>query len=151
MNNPTEMNRNSRPLSYTLAELKSAVKDFFETRFAILKCELKQNLEHLEIAAPLLVVGAVLLCTAYLLITAGMIALVAVFIHSAYRWFFAFTGIGLLWAVAAGIAGYIAMREFKLKALAPKKTLEVLKGDKAWLQKEMRSDHGRGSGRDIAA
>ena len=61
------------------------------------------------------------------------------FPNSPYRWCFGFFGIGMLWAILGMLAGYFAKREFAAKQLMPTKTIEVLKGDKIWIQSEMKS------------
>jgi hypothetical protein len=53
---------------------------------------------------------------------------------------FGFVGVALLWAIIGGIAAYFAKREFALKGIVPKRTFEVLRGDKIWLQREAK-DH----------
>ena len=151
MNHNAEINRNSRSLSEIIGELKSELKQFADTRIAMLRAEFKETLTHLKIAAPLAIVGLIFVGTAYLLITAATVALVAVFIDSTFRWFFALGGVGILWLVLGGVALYVAKREFELKRLTPQKTLAVLKGDKEWLQREVRSEYGNGSGRNLAA
>ena len=45
----------------------------------------------------------------------------------------------MLWAILGMLAGYFAKREFAAKQLMPTKTIEVLKGDKIWIQSEMKS------------
>ena len=83
----------------------------------MLRAEFKETLTHLKIAAPLAIVGLIFVGTAYLLITAATVALVAVFIDSTFRWFFALGGVGILWLVLGGVALYVAKREFELKRL----------------------------------
>src|SRR5438874_7313512 len=139
MHNNAETNYTARSLAAIAAEMKQELKEFTETRIAMLKSELREKIGHWKIAAPLAGIGIVLLATAYLLITLGLVALAAVFIDSQYRWFFAFIGVGVLWALLGGVAVYIAKREFELNRLMPEKTLEVLKGDKVWLQQEARN------------
>jgi len=139
MNDAAESNHSTRSIASIAAEMKQEFKEFIETRLAMLKAEFRENLAHWKIAAPLAGVGAVLLCTAYLLITLSLVALAAVFIHSEYRWFFALLGIGVLWAILGGVALYIAKREFELNRIMPQKTIEILKGDKVWLQREARN------------
>jgi uncharacterized membrane protein YqjE len=151
MNHSAEVNRSFRSLSEILGDLKSELKEFADTRITMLRAEFKENLSHLKIAAPLAALGLVLFGTASLLITAAIVALVAVFIDSTYRWFFALGSVGILWLVLGGVALYIAKREFELKRLTPQKTLAVLKGDKEWLQHEVRSEYGNGSTRKLAA
>jgi uncharacterized membrane protein YqjE len=139
MNNAADSNHSTRSIASIAAEMKQEFKEFVETRVAMLRAEFREKLAHWKIAAPLAGVGAVLLCTAYFLITLSLVALAAVFIHSEYRWFFALLGVGVLWAILAGVALYIAKREFELNRVMPQKTIEVLKGDKVWLQQEVRN------------
>jgi uncharacterized membrane protein YqjE len=139
MHNNAESNQTARSLAAIAAEMKQELKDFAETRISMLKSELREKIGHWKMAVPLAGIGVVLLGTAYLLITFGLVALAAVFIDSPYRWFFALIGVGVLWGLLGGIALYIAKREFELNRLMPQKTLEVLNGDKIWLQKEVRN------------
>jgi uncharacterized membrane protein YqjE len=140
MNSRAEINDDEKSLAAIVREMKQELKEFVETRFSMLKSELREKLVHWKIAAPLAGIGVVLLSTAYLLITLGLVALAAVFIgDTPYRWFFAFIAVAALWAVLGGISLYIAKREFELNRLMPQKTMEVLKGDKVWLQQEARN------------
>jgi uncharacterized membrane protein YqjE len=128
---------NGRSLAAIIAEMKEELKEFAQTRSRMFKAELQEKFTALKIAAPLAGVGALLLGTAYLLFTMALVALVAVlFKDNPYRWFFAFAAIAVLWALLGGVAAYLAKREFELKGLLPKRTLEVLKGDKLWIQAE---------------
>jgi hypothetical protein len=134
------MNPHERSLAAILGEMKQELKEFVETRIAMVKSEFRDKLVHWKVAAPLAGAGVVLLGTAYLLITLALVALAAVFIgDTPYRWFFALLGVGVLWTVLSGISLYIAKREFELNRLMPQKTMAVLKGDKLWLQNEARS------------
>lgn len=139
MNNKAEINHSEKSLAAIVAEMKEELKQFVETRIAMLKSEFHDKVAHWKLAAPLAGVALVLLSTAYLLITLSLVALASVFIgDTPYRWFFAFLGVGVLWAILGGICAYFAMREFELYRLIPQKTLDVLKGDKLWLQQEAR-------------
>jgi len=136
MNN-AESNHSTRTLADIATEMKQELKEFIETRIAIFKTELGEKLAHWKIAAPLAGVGIVLLSTAYMLITLAVVALAAVFIgDTQYRWFFAFLAVGVLWALLGGVSVYVAKREFARNRIVPQKTIEVLKADRMWLQKE---------------
>jgi uncharacterized membrane protein YqjE len=139
MNSHAEVSHPVRDLRSIAAELKQELKEFAETRLAMLKAEFREKMSRWKVAAPLAGVGVVLLATSYLLVTASLVALVAVFIPGEFRWFFALLAIGVLWALLGGVAGYIAKREFELSRVLPQRTISVLQGDKAWLQKEARS------------
>lgn len=140
MNTAAENHYTSRGLSSIVAELKQELKEFVDTRIAMFKSELREKAAHWKIALPLAAVGAVLLATAYLLLVASVVALVAAFIpDSPYRWFFALLGVTVLWSLLGAIALFVAKREFEPKKLIPQRTIEVLKGDKLWLQQEARN------------
>src|ERR1700733_15549084 len=95
---------NGRSLTATLAELKSELLDFVDTRIELLKSELREKMKVVKAAAPLGAVGLLLLVTAYLLFTMALVALVVVaFQGNPYRWFFAFSIVGFAWAVFGGI------------------------------------------------
>ena len=139
MHSNAENNHAGRSIASIAAEMKQELKDFVDTRVAMLKAEFRDKVTHWKIAAPLAGAGVVLVSTAYLLITLSLVALAAVFISSQYRWFFAFLIVGILWALLGVAALYIAKREFGLHRLLPQKTIEVLKEDKAWIQREARN------------
>ena len=130
---------NGKNLTLLLAELKQEVQDFIQTRLTMLKVELQEKVRTLKAAAPLAVIGGLLLLTAFLLFTLALVALVFVFLpDNAYRWFLAFLAIAVLWSILGGIAAYLAKRELEVKGLLPKRTVEVLKEDKLWIQSEVK-------------
>jgi len=129
-----------RSLAEIVAEMKAEVKEFVQTRFEMFKTEVQEKIKSLKIAAPLAGLGALLLGTAYLLFTMALVGLaVAFFRDSPYRWFFAFVIVAVLWTLLGGVVAYFAKREFELNSLAPKRTIEVLKGDKLWIQSEAKN------------
>ena len=131
---------NVRSIGATLAEMKIELLDFLDTRIELLKTEVREKLKILKAAAPLGALGALLLGTAYLLFTLALVSLVVVaFQDNPYRWFFAFLIVGFAWAVFGGIAVYFAKRKLETETLLPKRTIEVLKGDKIWIEAEVRN------------
>ena len=130
---------NGKNLATLLAEMKQELQDFAQTRITMLKVEVQEKLKVMKAAAPLAVLGALLLITAFLLFSLALVALVFAFLpDNEYRWFFAFLAIAVLWSVVGGIAVYMAKRELEVKGLLPKKTVEVLKEDKLWIQSEVK-------------
>jgi uncharacterized membrane protein YqjE len=128
-----------RTVGSILSDTKEELKEFLETRIAMLKTELGEKMAMLKSAAPLAVVGILFLVTAYALFTLGLVGLIVAFLpENPYRWCIAFFAIAVLWGIVGGIAGYMAMREFQVKELMPKRTMQVLKEDKMWLQSEVR-------------
>lgn len=129
-----------RTFADVLADMKEELKDFIETRLAILKAELREKASTMKIALPLAILGLALLGTAYLLFTSAVVALVATFLPDGpYRWCLAFAAVAVLWTIFGGIAAFFAKREFAARELLPQKTIAVLKQDKLWLQSEVKN------------
>jgi uncharacterized membrane protein YqjE len=132
--------RQTRGLTVVLNEVKEEAKQFIRTRVNLFKSEFQEKLPTLKTAAILLVGGGLLLGTAYFLLTLALVAAMAVvFKDSDYRWVFAFLSVGGLWILLGGIAVYFAKREFELKGIVPRRTIEILKGDKMWIEREARN------------
>ncbi|MFZ0732006.1 MAG: phage holin family protein [Candidatus Sulfotelmatobacter sp.] len=130
----------ARSLAEILAEAKNELQEFVQTRFELLRQDVEERLATLKIAAPLAVVGALFLGTAFLLFSLALVALfAAVFAGNIYRWFFGLLIVGFLWLVGGGTAAMLAKRRFSKRSMIPQKTIEVLAADKAWLQHEART------------
>jgi uncharacterized membrane protein YqjE len=137
-NNEVNIN-NGKSVAALFAEMKQELQDFVQTRVTMFKVELQEKVRVMKAAAPLAVIGAMLLLTAYLLFTLALVSLVFAFLpDNAYRWCIAFAAIGALWLILGGIAAYMAKRELEVKGLLPKRTVEVLKEDKMWIQSEVK-------------
>jgi len=136
MNEPIN---NGRSVASVLSDMGDDLKRFAETRIVMLKAEIREQLKTLKIAAPLAAGSIALLATAYLLLTMSIVALVfAILPDNAFRWCLAFLAVGILWSIAGTVAAYLAKRELETKGLLPNKTIRVLKGDKIWIQSELR-------------
>ena len=137
------MNRNNYAesegptLAGVVAEIKDETKEFVQTRVQMFKTELREKVATWKSGALLAAVGVLFLGTAYLLLTLALVGLVAVaFWGSPYAWFLAFLIVGVFWAIMGGMLAFFAAREFRAQGIAPKKTIEVLREDKIWLQSE---------------
>ncbi|HXS76613.1 MAG TPA: phage holin family protein [Terracidiphilus sp.] len=129
-----------RTVGSILSDTKEELREFLETRITMLRTELGEKMAMLKAAAPLAVVGILFLLTAYMLFSVGLVGvIVALMPENPYRWCIGFFAIAVLWGIVGGICAYMAMREFQMKELMPKRTMQVLKEDKLWLQSEVRS------------
>jgi uncharacterized membrane protein YqjE len=129
---------NGRNLASIVSEIRDEVKSFIHTRVRIIRADLHEAIAAIKLAVPLALISLVLFGIASLLFTAAAVVLVAsAFAGNPYAWFFALIIIGVVWIVLGAIAAFFAVSQFKGKF--PKRTLEVLKADKIWLQAEARS------------
>ncbi|HET7893076.1 MAG TPA: phage holin family protein [Candidatus Sulfotelmatobacter sp.] len=128
---------NGRSLAQVVTDIKEEFKDFVQTRIKLFKTETQQKLELLKVAVVLAGLAVVMLATAYALLVVGLVAVIAaIFANNPYHWVFGFFGVAILWAVIGGLAAYFAKREFSLKGIVPRRTFEVLRNDKIWMQHE---------------
>ena len=126
-----------RPLAQVASDATEEIKESAQTRFALLKAELKQKFQLLKVGVLLAAVAGTLLATAYILLTLALVAVIASALPgSAFRWVFGFLFVGVSWAIVGGIVGYFAKREFVRNRLTPERTIQVLRGDKLWIQSE---------------
>jgi len=129
---------NGRNLTNIVAELREEVKSFIDTRVRIMRAELHETIAALKLGVPLGLISLVLFGIASLLLTAAAVVLVAsAFAGNPYASFFALIIVGVVWTILGAIAAVFAINQFKGKF--PKRTVEVLKADKVWLQAEARS------------
>ena len=135
-----EVHENGRRLAEILAEMRAELIEFVQTRISMLRTELSEIWKTAKVAIPLVGLATLSLGTAFLLLTGALVGLVvAAFPQSIYRWFFACIIVAFFWGVLGAAAAYFAKREFEIKSMAPRRTLEVLKADKLWIEAEVRN------------
>lgn len=135
MNETRYAEPNGRTLADVVAEIKDELKQFVQTRVQMFSSEMKEKLNRSKSAAIYGGVALVLLATAYLLLTLALVGLVAVaFWGSPYAWFLGFLIVGVGWAILGGTFALVAKRSFR--GFTPERTIQVLKQDKVWLQRE---------------
>jgi hypothetical protein len=130
---------NGRTLAGVVAELKDELKEFANTRLAMLRSELKDKISAWKTAMPMIVVGLVLLATCFLLFTAAIVAAIWVaFAGNPFAAAIALALMGVAYALLGGIAVIFAVRELREQGIVPKRTLRVLKDDQVWIANEAR-------------
>jgi len=129
---------NERSLAEVIGEIKEELKEFVQTRVSMFAAEMREKLNNSKNGAIYAGIASVLGFVGLLMLSVALAALVAVaFWGSPYAWFFGFLIIGLLWTILAAMLAIAAVRQFR--DLAPKRTIQVLKEDKIWLQHEART------------
>jgi uncharacterized membrane protein YqjE len=125
-------------LAEVVGDIKDELKEFIQTRSQMLKAEMKEKISNWKTGAVLAAIGLVFLSTAYLFLSLALVGLVVVaFWGSPYAWFLGFLIVGIFWGLMGGILAFLAVQQFRAQGVAPKKTIEVLKEDKIWLQNEI--------------
>lgn len=132
---------NGKTVVDILHDFKSEFAAFVETRAQIFQEEMRQKTTAIRAAMPMMLVGLVLLLTAWFLITGVLVTVVAAFVAGAMPgspWVYpiAFGGVAavyLIFGAALAIAGKNALKKQGLK---PEKTIHVLQQDREWLRRE---------------
>jgi uncharacterized membrane protein YqjE len=140
MRSANGIHENGRRVADILAEMRAELVEFVQTRISMLRTEVSEKWKTAKVAIPLVGLAALSLGTAFLLLTGALVGLVvAAFPRNIYRWFFACIIVAFFWGVLGAAAAYFAKREFELKSMVPRRTLEVLKGDKLWIEADVRN------------
>ena len=131
------MNGHTKPLGEILTEFRDDLKQFIDTRIQLFKRELQEKWNRWKTAVPLLCVALVVVCTAWMVLTFGLVALVhAWFLPSAYAWLWGALIVGGIYLLAAGALGWLGYKEISVTGLKPERTLAVLKHDRQWIDNE---------------
>lgn len=130
-----------RTLRNILREIGAGVTEFLDTRVQMAKSEFRETLGAVKTAIPLAVMAAALVVTGLLLLTVALVSLIAgAFAGSPYAWFYGFLIVGFCWVAFGAVTAFFVVNEFRGRGRFPKRTMEVLKADKAWLQHEARGN-----------
>jgi uncharacterized membrane protein YqjE len=125
----------NRALPELLLEIRDEFLQFVETRLRLFAGEWQEEKARLRRSIPLMIGAAVLLGTAYLLLMAALVAIVAqAFPDSQLRWIFSFAIVGGLWLLMGLVAASRAWRAAHELEEFPKKTISVLRADGIWLE-----------------
>ena len=130
---------NGRTLAGVVAELKDELKEFVNTRLAMLRSELKDKLSAWKTALPMIIVGLVMLGTCWLLFTGAIVAAIYVaFEGNPFAAAIALLILAVAYALAGGIAVIFAVRELREQGIVPNRTMRVLKDDQVWIANQAR-------------
>ncbi len=131
---------NGKTLAGVVNDLKEESKQFVSTRLAMLQAEMKEKIDAWKTALPMLVVGVLLLATAWLLLTGAIVAAVYMaFAGSAWAAFLALIIVCIAYAIAGGLAFWVAKAKWDETGVTPTRTLRVLKDDQVWISNEART------------
>jgi putative superfamily III holin-X len=143
MNEPTNQQgipaAEDRSIVAILLEIKDELKAFLDTRIMMFRSELKENLSTVRQVIPFAAFAGGLLLLAGLFFALALVGLVAVaFLGNPYAWFYSFLIVGVAFVLAGSILAFLARQAYREGALVPRKTFEVIKGDKVWIDQERR-------------
>jgi uncharacterized membrane protein YqjE len=134
------INAHSKTVPEAITALKEELKEFLSTRVAMLRSELGEKMQIIKRAAPMLILGLVLLATAWLAFTGFLVCILAqAFDIGAWTYVVSFAIVTVVYAMAGGGAALFAWKQIKRVGMKPKRTMHVLEQDRIWLQTEART------------
>ncbi len=133
-------NENGKSIQNIVYELKSEVSDFLSTRVAMLGAEMRQKADAWKMAAPSVAIGAVLLLTAWLVLTAFLVALVAMAFNAPWNYIIALAIVGAAYLLMGMLIATMGWKKIKETSVVPERTLRILKQDQVWLQTEVKTE-----------
>ncbi len=134
---PTRDREHDRSLGSIIVEIREELKAFLNTRLQMMKSEFHETVAALRVGLPLALFSLALLAIGVLLLTGALVTIVAAaFAGNPYAWFFAFVIVGVLWLALGTLTAFFAYNQIRSRGAFPKRTVEVLKADKEWLESE---------------
>lgn len=134
------MQHNEKSIGTVVSETKQELKEFIQTRIAILRTEFAEKLRIWKYAIPMLLAALALFLAAWIVLTFAIVALLAgIFQPSPYAWLFGGLIVGVAYLLLGLAVGWFAYSELSSVGVAPQRTMEVLKQDQVWIQNEART------------
>lgn len=131
---------NEKSIGTVVSETKQELKEFIQTRVAMLRTEFAEKVRTWKYAIPMLLGALALLLAAWIVLTFALVALLAgIFQPSPYAWLFGGLIIGVAYLLLGLAVGWFAYSELSAVGVAPQRTMEVLKQDQVWIQNEART------------
>jgi len=130
-----------RPLVQTIREAREELFEFVNTRIAMLASEMRQKGEVLKSSIPFMIVGSLLIGTAWLVFTGAFVAILwaGFAIWSRFAPFLAFLCVFIVYAITGFALLWVGKGRLNRQSLLPERTIKVLKEDKIWLHNEART------------
>jgi uncharacterized membrane protein YqjE len=129
------ISENGKNLAAVVSEAKEDLIEFLDTRYQMFMSEVREKLSVLKLSVPMLIMAVLLGWAGFMLLSIALIAAIA----SALGWGWAFCIVGAVYTITAATLGFLGYRELSQVGMAPKRTINVLKQDKAWLTSEART------------
>ena len=133
------INGHSKTIQELIVELRDELREFLTTRLAMLRAEMNEKVRTIRMAAPVAMVGMVLLLTAWFTFTGFLIAIIAQLVPGAWAFVIAFAVVTVLYGLAGVAFASYAFNKLKRMKVKPERTIHVLEQDRIWRQTEART------------
>lgn len=132
-------NGNHKPVQEVITDLKEELKEFLNTRFAMLRGEMTEKANNIRMVAPVLLIGLGLLLTAWVTFTGLAIVLIAQLVPGPWAYVIAFAIVTVAYGAIGAASAMYAWGKLKHTGVKPERTIRVLEQDRVWLQAEAKT------------
>ena len=132
-------NGNHKPVQEVITDLKEELKEFLNTRFAMLRAEMTEKANNIRMVAPVLLIGVGLLLTAWVTFTGLAIVLVAHLVPGPWAYVISFAIVTFAYGAIGAASAMYAWGKLKHTGVKPERTIRVLEQDRVWLQAEAKT------------
>jgi amino acid transporter len=120
-------------------DLKSEIKEFVSTRVAMLRAEMGEKLSSAKKSLPAMLLGGVLLGTAWLLLTGVLVTAIATAFSGPWAYTISLLIVGIAYLLLGGMVAMMGWRQITQTGFKPERTIGVLKQDEVWLATEAKT------------
>jgi Putative Actinobacterial Holin-X, holin superfamily III len=136
----TVVNTHVKTVADVVSDLKTELQEFLSTRVAMLRSELGAKLETVKTAMPMLIVGLLLLVTAWLAFTGFLVAIIAEALEPRpWAYVVSFLIVAFVYALVGSVAAMAAWKKMNATGVKPERTIRMLEQDRIWLQTEAKT------------
>ena len=129
-----------KSLGAVLTETKEEMKEFSETRLQLLLSEITEKVRIWKYSVPLLLLAGGFLLIGWTVLTFAIVAMIRTWLLPMdYAWVWAGLIVSAIYLMAGGAVGWFVYSKLRVAGIAPKRTMQVLKQDRVWIQNETRA------------
>lgn len=135
--------RESEGLPALFARMADDLTQLFDTKLALLKVELKEEVAAYVRGATLILIGGVIAVVGFALLNVAIAFFISMLFETSnlsqpIRYGLGFTITSLIYLIGGGVMIIVTKNRLAKLGIVPKRTMAELERDKDWLQREMK-------------
>ena len=112
-------NANHKPVQEVITDLKEELKEFLNTRFAMLRAEMTEKVNNIRMVAPVLLIGIGLLLTAWFTFTGLAIVVIAHLVPGPWAYVISFAIVTVAYGAIGASSAMYAWGKLKHTGVKP--------------------------------
>lgn len=121
-------------------EVKGEFSGFLATRIDLLRAEMREKSSSWKFGLPMAVAGIAFLLISLIFINVAILAVIAAGLGgNSIAWCYSALILFGFYAIIGGTIAFLGVREIKTTGIVPRHTIETLKQDQRWMQREVKT------------